>query len=157
MGSKLLRIHPVESRCPAVRFDSLERLHQVLATENLFQQVARYFPGLITGLCRRRARLSLGPLRLHRYFPKGGLIPAWLPSSLASRTHQDETSLLRSALPRRSATASTMASADFCRFSRPLRDGLPGLPQHTLQTSPDKSCNFPPMYPPHLPLCPLVT
>src|SRR5690606_4182137 len=99
MDPKIFRFHPVNARCPTVRFHSLERLQQVPTGENLFQQVVPGSAGLIVGLCRRHARLSRIPSRLHRYFLRAGLFPAWLPSWRASRTHQDESSLSRSVLP----------------------------------------------------------
>jgi hypothetical protein len=53
------------------------------------------------------------------------------------------------------AFAGTTASADYCRFNRPLRCGLPaptfgGSPPARLQSSPGKNAVFPSMRPPHL-------
>src|SRR5690606_40615263 len=56
------------------------------------------------------ALLSRIPSRLHRYFLRVGPCPAWLLSLHASRTHQDESSLSRSALPSGELPQGTMAS-----------------------------------------------
>src|SRR5690606_40767800 len=98
-GIRDFHVTGVQTCALPICFHSLERLQQVLTGENLFQQVVPGSAGLIVGLCRRHARLSRIPSRLHRYFLRAGLFPAWLPSWRASRTHQDESSLSRSVLP----------------------------------------------------------
>src|SRR5690606_12761945 len=99
MGSKVFRFHPVNAWRAPVRFYPLERFQEVLSGEHLLQQVVACSVGLIVGSCRRHALLSRRLSRLHRCFLRVGPCLAWLLSLHASRTHQDESSLSRSALP----------------------------------------------------------
>lgn len=102
------------------------------------------FVGLRLASCRRRARLSNRPLRIHRFLLLVGPFRAWLLSLRTLRTCQVISLAFRSGLPYPDIRAGTTPSADSWRVEPDLTTTLVRFRRRSRQVSPDKSTVFPP-------------
>ena len=133
----------------------LQGCPHVTARQHLLHQaVTAFLVGRVPGLCRRKAKPSRHPLRLHRSVWRVGPFRGCLLSLPFVRTRQVHPHLMFGPFPVPRRVPGTMASADSCRFSRAFRPSLssystPGRPPRI------RTFSFLP-HPPRLPSRPLA-